>query len=120
MSTTATRLRTQTTAPPGPDANILAQAVAFHRDPLRFLRRAQETYGDVFQLRLLTARPTFVVADPEAVEALLVADPERAHAGEARRAVLPFASARSRSRRRRHPPLSRCGRPTASCRRERR
>jgi cytochrome P450 len=84
-----------TAAPPGPDANVLAQTVAFHRDPLEFLRRAQEEFGDVFQIRLLTARPTFVVAEPEAVEALLGADPEHAHAGEARRAVLPFASDRS-------------------------
>jgi cytochrome P450 len=82
-------------APPGPDANVLAQTVAFHRDPLEFLRRAREELGEVFQIRLLTARPTFVVSEPEAVEALLEADPERAHAGEARRAVLPFASARS-------------------------
>lgn len=76
-------------------AGVLAQTVAFHRDPLEFLRRQQEEFGDVFQVRLLTARPTFVVAEPEAVEALLAADPERAHAGEARRAVLPFASSRS-------------------------
>jgi cytochrome P450 len=82
-------------APPGPDASVLAQTVAFHRDPLEFLRRRQEELGDVFQIRLLTARPTFVVADPKAVESLLGADPERAHAGEARRAVLPFASPRS-------------------------
>src|SRR3954462_5060613 len=81
--------------PPGPDANVLTQTVAFHRDPLQFLRRAQEEFGDVFQVRLLTARPTFVVAAPEAVEPLLGSDPERAHAGEARRAVLPFASNRS-------------------------
>jgi len=84
------------TAPPsGPAANVLAQTVAFHRDPLAFLQRQQEQFGDVFQIRLLTARPTFVVADPTAVESLLAADPQRAHAGEARRAVLPFASARS-------------------------
>jgi cytochrome P450 family 135 len=81
--------------PPGPDANVLAQTVAFHRDPLEFLRRQREEFGDVFQIRLLTARPTFVVTEPEAVEALLGADPERARAGEARRAVLPFASNRS-------------------------
>lgn len=74
---------------------MLAETVAFHRDPLRFLRRRQEEQGDVFQLRLLTARPTFVVAAPEAVEPLLGSDPERAHAGEGRRAVLPFASERS-------------------------
>jgi cytochrome P450 family 135 len=81
--------------PPGPDANVLAQTVSFHRDPLEFLRRQQQELGDVFQIRLLTARPTFVVADPEAVGQLLGSDPERAHAGEARRAVLPFASNRS-------------------------
>lgn len=81
--------------PPGPEAGVLAQTVAFHRDPLEFLRRAQEELGDVFQIRLLTARPTFVVTEPEAVESLLGSDPERGHAGEARRAVLPFASDRS-------------------------
>lgn len=81
--------------PPGPSANVLAQTVAFHRDPLEFLRRQREKFGEVFQIRLLTARPTFFVTEPEAVEALLVADPERARAGEARRAVLPFASNRS-------------------------
>jgi cytochrome P450 len=84
-----------TAPPPGPEANVLTQTVAFHRDPLAFLRRGQEQFGDVFQIRLLTARPTFVVADPAAVASLLGGDPELAHAGEARRAVLPFASARS-------------------------
>jgi cytochrome P450 family 135 len=81
--------------PPGPDANVLAQTLAFHREPLAFLRQAQERYGDVFTVRLLTARPLLVVAHPAAVEALLSADPESAHAGEARRRLLPFASQRS-------------------------
>jgi cytochrome P450 len=85
----------RTAPPPGPAANVLAQTVAFHRDPLEFLRRQQEELGDVFQIRLLTARPTFVVTDPEAVKSLLDSDADRAHAGEARRAVLPFASPRS-------------------------
>jgi cytochrome P450 len=52
-------------------------------------------FGDVFTIRLLTARPTVVAAAPEAVAELLEADPESAHAGEARRSVLPFASPRS-------------------------
>jgi cytochrome P450 family 135 len=81
--------------PPGPDAGVVVQTVAFHRDPLEYLRRQQERFGDVFQIRLLTARPTFVVAEPRAVEALLGSDYGRAHAGEARRQVLPFASSRS-------------------------
>jgi cytochrome P450 family 135 len=74
---------------------LLVQTLAFHRDPLGFLRRAQERYGDVFTVRLLTVRPLVVVAHPAAVEALLGADPGSAHAGEARRRVLPFASSRS-------------------------
>lgn len=81
--------------PPGPEAGVLAQTVGFHRDPLAFLRAASARHGDVFTIRLLTARPTIVVAEPEAVEALLDSDPRRGHAGEARRQVLPFASTRS-------------------------
>lgn len=52
-------------------------------------------FGDVFTIRLLTARPTVVAAAPESVAELLEADPETAHAGEARRSVLPFASPHS-------------------------
>ncbi|MFL5907605.1 MAG: cytochrome P450 [Solirubrobacterales bacterium] len=81
--------------PAGPNAGVLQQTVAFHRDPLGFLRREQDRYGDVFSIRLLTARPLVVSADPEAVEALMGSDPISAHAGEARRRILPFASPRS-------------------------
>jgi cytochrome P450 family 135 len=81
--------------PPGPDAGVLTQTVAFHRDPLGFLRQAQAEFGDVFTLRLLTARPLLVVADPEAVPLLLESDPRRAAAGSGRRMLLPFASTRS-------------------------
>jgi cytochrome P450 len=49
-------------------------------------------FGDVFTIRLLTARPVVVAAAPESVTELLEADPAGAHAGEARRTVLPFAS----------------------------
>ena len=81
--------------PPLCAGNVLAQTVAFHRDPLGFLRARQRELGDVFAIRLLSVRPLFVLADPEAVPELLASDPERAGAGEARRAILPFASARS-------------------------
>jgi cytochrome P450 len=74
---------------------VLSQTVAFHRDPLAFLRDQQADHGDVFTLRLLSARPLFVVADPEAVSWLLDSDPRGAHAGAARRQILPFASSRS-------------------------
>jgi cytochrome P450 len=52
-------------------------------------------FGDVFTIRLLTARPVVVAAAPESVGELLEADPTSAHAGAARRGVLPFASPRS-------------------------
>jgi cytochrome P450 len=81
--------------PPGPETGVLAQTVAFHRDPLGFLTEAHEEFGDVFTLRLLTARPLLVVSDPEAVPLLLDGDPDRAAAGSGRRMILPFASARS-------------------------
>jgi len=81
--------------PAGPAAGPLAQTVALHRDPLRALQAAQAAYGDVFTVRLATARPLVVVADPAEVEGLLHADPDRAHAGEARRRILPAASPRS-------------------------
>jgi len=81
--------------PPGPAEGTLRQTIAYHRDPLRFLRCQSDVYGDVFAIRLLTARPLIVSTDPDAVEALLGSDPISAHAGEARRRILPFASARS-------------------------
>lgn len=88
-------LRPRTALPPGPRAGVLSQTLGFHRDPLGFLRAGQVEFGDVFTIRLLTARPTVVAAAPESVAELLEADPGSAHAGEARRSVLPFASPRS-------------------------
>jgi cytochrome P450 len=81
--------------PPGPATGVVAQTIGFHRNPLRFLQRAQAAFGDVFTLRLLTARPLVVVAAPEAAAGLLESDPRRAHAGEGRLQILPFAAASS-------------------------
>jgi cytochrome P450 len=80
-----------TALPPGPTAGPLAGTLAFHRDPLGVLRCARARHGDVFTMRLLTARPVVVVAAPDAVGALL----EAGHAGAARSTILPFASPRS-------------------------
>jgi cytochrome P450 len=81
--------------PPGPSAPALAQTVAFARDPLGALRRARATHGPLFTLRFTPAGPFFVVADPAAAATLVDGDPHLAHAGEARRRVLPMASPRS-------------------------
>lgn len=67
----------------------------FGRDPLGVLRELQGARGDVFRLRLAFAGEAVVVTEPEVVSELVGADPERADAGAARRAVLPQASSRS-------------------------
>jgi len=73
----------------------MISTVRFHRDPLGFLERERRRSGDVFTLRLAIAGPVAVVAEPEAAIALVESDPERAHAGEARRSIVPMASASS-------------------------
>src|SRR4051812_11607296 len=81
--------------PRGPATGPLAQTFALHRDPLGMLRAARGAYGDTFTIRLATARPLVVVAAADEVAGLLGADPATAHAGEARRRILPAASPRS-------------------------
>jgi cytochrome P450 len=71
--------------PPGPALPALAQAVAYHRDPLGVLLRTRARFGPTFTLRLTD--PVVFVSDPA-----LMAEP---NAGVARRAVLPLASPRS-------------------------
>src|SRR3954454_13236881 len=84
-----------TALPPGPDIPASAQAMLYHRDPLGVLSRARARFGPVFTLRFALKGPMVFVAEPSAIPALLASDPHGAHAGEARRHVLPQASARS-------------------------
>jgi cytochrome P450 len=77
----------------------LSGTVAFHRDPLGLLARAQREFGDVFTIRLATTGPVVVIAAPRAVERTAGLDSgdgvAAAHAGEARQGVLPMASSLS-------------------------
>jgi cytochrome P450 len=98
----------------------LSGTVALHRDPLGFLAGAQRDFGDLFTIRLATVGSVVAIADPLAVERLAELDSgaqgATAHAGEARRSVLPMASERSafgadeeqhrRARARLHPAFS--------------
>jgi cytochrome P450 len=81
--------------PAGPSLPEIVQAVAYHRDPLGVLRRARARYGPVFTLCFPLKDPLVFVAAPEALAELLGADPDRAHAGAARRSILPQASSAS-------------------------
>ena len=75
--------------PAGPPVGRVTQAVLFHRDPLGFLRRAQERYGDVFTIRMaLVNRPMVVFTDPRAIGPVVPSDPSTAHTGEARLDIL--------------------------------
>jgi cytochrome P450 len=83
------------TLPDGPAVAPSAQAALYHRDPLGVLKRARARFGPVFTLRFALKGPLVFVAQRDAVGRLLDADPHGAHAGEARRRVLPQASSRS-------------------------
>jgi len=80
--------------PPGPPQGRLAQTVMLARDPLGVLHGLRSRYGPVFTLRSVNG-PMVVVAVAEELTRLTELDPGSAHAGEARRRVLPQASPRS-------------------------
>jgi cytochrome P450 len=86
------RPATSSLLPPGPETGRVAQSAAFHRDPLRFLERARDRFGQVFTLRLAVAGPMVVVADPRAIDQVLASDPGGGHGGEGRRRILGMVS----------------------------
>jgi cytochrome P450 family 135 len=80
--------------PGGPGLPAPVQTVAFARDPVGVLLRCRTRYGPLFTLRFAGIGPVVVASTPDALS-VVEGDPDRAHAGEARRAVLPQASERS-------------------------
>jgi cytochrome P450 len=82
----------QAALPAGPTSSALAQTVLYHRDPLGVLRRLRAHHGPVFTLRLALKGPVVFAADTDALGPLLESDPDTAHAGSARRHILPQAS----------------------------
>lgn len=73
----------------------LAQGLAFHRDPRRFLAAATARHGDVVRVDLPVAGPAVVVAAPTDVERLAGAPASVARAGQGRRHVLGMVSTAS-------------------------
>jgi len=78
--------------PPGPGLPAAVQTIALPRDPIGVLSRCRSRYGPAFTLDLRFAGATVVLADHETARPLLEGDGAIAHAGAARRAVLPQAS----------------------------
>jgi cytochrome P450 len=81
--------------PPGPPQGRVTQTLMLHRDPLGTLERTRGQFGDVFTLRTATAGPIVFCCGRQAALTLPGLDHGCAHAGEARRQLLPQASTRS-------------------------
>jgi cytochrome P450 len=74
--------------PPGSRAPSFVQAVRYLRDPLGFLPRHQERYGDVFSVHFPFFGRIVYVSSPELVKAVFTGSPDVFHAGEANATVL--------------------------------
>jgi cytochrome P450 family 135 len=77
-----------TARPPGSRAPALVQAIRYMRDPLGFLPRYRERYGDVFTVHFPFFGHIVYVASPELVKEVFTGSPAIFHAGEANATVL--------------------------------
>jgi cytochrome P450 len=69
--------------PPGPRSPGLLQMAAYSRDPIRFLRRCQTRYGDVFMTRFRGLGRPIYVADRAEAKRIFAGSAQTFHAGEA-------------------------------------
>jgi cytochrome P450 len=74
--------------PPGSKAPAPVQAARYVRDPLGFLTRYRERYGDIFSVRFPFFGRIVYVASPELVKAVFTGSPAVFHAGEANATML--------------------------------
>ncbi len=74
--------------PPGPRLPAIVQAAELWRDPIRWVLRLRQRYGDVFSVKFPSFPPLVYVADPELVKQVFTGDPHLFHAGEANASVL--------------------------------
>ena len=74
--------------PPGPRLPSVVQAGLLARDPIGFLTRCHERYGDVFRIKIPGFTRFVYVADPALVRQVYAADRTIGRAGEARREFL--------------------------------
>jgi cytochrome P450 len=74
--------------PPGSAAPAILQGIRYLRDPLGFISRYRERYGDIFTVRFPFFGQIVYVASPELVKEVFTASPAVFHAGEANATVL--------------------------------
>jgi cytochrome P450 len=75
-------------SPPESRAPAFVQALRYVRDPLGFLSRLQQRYGDIFTVRFPFFGRLVYVAGPELVKEVFTGSPAVFHAGEANAVVL--------------------------------
>ena len=75
--------RERDAVPPGSGLPAVLQALRYARDPLGFLVRLRERYGDVFAVRFPYFERLVYLADPALVKELFTGPPRQFHAGEA-------------------------------------
>jgi cytochrome P450 family 135 len=64
----------RTALPPGPRIPRVLQSIRWAREPLPFLDRCHERYGDTFTLRILHLGTWVVLSDPEDVKRIFTTD----------------------------------------------
>src|SRR3954447_18897703 len=74
--------------PPGSPAPAFIQGFRYLRDPLGFISRYRQRYGDIFTVRFPFFGRIVYVASPELVKEVFTGSPEGFHAGEANATVL--------------------------------
>jgi len=74
--------------PPGSRAPAVVQAIRYLRDPLGFLPRFQQRYGDIFTVHFPFFGHIVYIASPELVKEVFTGSPAVFHAGEANATVL--------------------------------
>jgi len=81
--------------PPGPRLPPVVQAVAWARRPLPFLERCQKHFGDTFTIRVRHAGTWAILADPDDVKRVFMADPAVLGVGLANSVLGPLLGPRS-------------------------
>src|SRR3989440_10589232 len=81
--------------PPGPRLPKAAQTARLARDPIGYIRRCRERYGELFTLRYHPFDTLVYVCDPDVVREIFTGDPEVFRAGEANQFMEPTLGPRS-------------------------
>jgi len=85
----------RTKLPPGPRIPRLLQSTRWAREPLPFLERCRERYGDTFTLRLSHLGTWVVLSDPEDVKRIFSTDTNELGVGVPNLALRPVLGAHS-------------------------